>query len=106
MLQPQVIKIECQSDDEPMEDNFTGQMFIDNESGNIEALTIAHNPQPRWSRKSKQSSVATSAEAQQCATPMETCGTLRFGDLNVTTKEAAKVKEFLQQMRTQDTPER
>ena len=46
MLQPQVIKIECQSDDEPMEDNFTGQMFIDNESGNIEALTITHNPQP------------------------------------------------------------
>ena len=52
-LQPQVIKIECQSDDEPMEDNFTGQMFIDNESGEIEALTIAHNPQPRRSRKSK-----------------------------------------------------
>ena len=106
MLQPQVIKIECQSDDEPMEDNFTGQMFIDNESGEIEALTIAHNPQPRQSRKSKRSSVATSAEAQECATPMDTCGTLHFGDLNVTTKEAKKVKEFLQQMRTQDTTER
>ena len=37
---------------------------------------------------------------------MDTCGTLCFGDLNVTTEEAAKVKEFLQQMRTQDTPER
>ena len=37
---------------------------------------------------------------------MDTCGTLHFGDLNVTTKEEVKVKEFLQQMRTQDTPER
>ena len=43
LFEQQTIKIECNSDDNvPVDEELSGHMFIDNETGKIEALRITH----------------------------------------------------------------
>ena len=107
LFQQQTIKIECDSDENaPVDEELSGHMFIDNETEKIEAVTITHK-QPeakRGNRKTRRSSAL--ATESKGATAPDSSEIIHFGGLDVTTEEAEKVKEFLQQMRTQDPTER
>ena len=69
-------------------------------------MTITHK-QPeakRENRKTRQSS-ALATESKRATAP-DSSEMIHFGGLDVTTEEVEKVKEFLQQIRTQDPTQR
>ncbi|MCG8626092.1 MAG: hypothetical protein MJE68_29355, partial [Proteobacteria bacterium] len=90
------------------QDVFTGNMFVNDATGEVEAVTIEHKPKQRkkkaTSGKTTSSATATSLKSTQ-STSRASSETLCFGVLDVTSEEAAAVKQFLEKFRKPDTSE-
>ena len=105
-----LIKIECTSDDndDDAQDAFTGNLFVNDATGEVEAVTVEHKPKRRKKKatsvKTTSLATATSLKSTQ-STSHASSETLRFGDLDVTSEEAAAVKQFLEKFRKPDTSE-
>ena len=110
----QVIKLECSSEDDiqcPLDD-MPGRMYVNRESGQLEAVTLDHatdgQQKGKHKRKAKsKSSSATAIQSTSTTAPksLQSVDTLCFGDLDVTNEEAQAVKQLLQKMRSSDVSE-